>query len=167
MSNKIDPKTGRFEPLDPREYFYDNLEKDEATGCWNWTGTMFDGGYGVFKCLAVQKMPMNASRGSWIVHNGPISRDIMVLHKCDNRRCVNPDHLFLGDGKDNMQDCSKKGRINRGEDRPQAKLTETAVREARILYASGYGPNAIADKFGVSPSAILFAVQRVTWKHVA
>lgn len=112
-------------------------------------------------------MPMNASRGSWIVHNGPISRDIMVLHKCDNRRCVNPDHLFLGDGKDNMQDCSKKGRINRGEDRPQAKLTETAVREARILYASGYGPNAIADKFGVSPSAILFAVQRVTWKHVA
>lgn len=75
-------------------------------GCWNWTGST-DGRYGqIFYCRRLWK----SHRVSWTVFRGPIPEGLNVLHRCDNTRCINPDHLFLGTQSDNLIDCAGKGR---------------------------------------------------------
>lgn len=159
---------GRFYRADPKEYLYANFEVNEVTGCWNWTGRVFKpSGYGVFKCVAIRRNNMNASRASWIIHRGPIaSRKIMVCHTCDNRRCVNPDHLFLGSSSDNMIDASNKGRINHGEERPQSKLTEGDVRSIRRERQRGDSWRVLAARYGVAMNCIISAATGKTWSHV-
>lgn len=159
--------TGQFVPLDPREYLYSQFRVSGLMGCWEWGGPTFHGGYGAFKCQAIKKGQMNASRASWIIHNGPIaSARIQVCHTCDNRKCVNPSHLFLGSCKINMEDCKSKGRTNKGEERPQHKLTEEEVRQLRRLRQSGASWRGLAAQFGVCVTSVVSAVKGITWAHV-
>ena len=155
---------------DPIEYFWDNVEKNGPNGCWNWNGNMFTTtGYGQFKNKKINAgQPINASRAAWILFkDSTIGRWDFICHKCDNRRCVNyEEHLFHGDGVDNMQDASIKGRINHGEDRPQSKLTENNVREARRLRAEGMAWRPLAARYGVALNCIVSAVTGKTWSHV-
>ena len=83
---------------------FDRSEPDLNSGCWLWAGRHAPNGYGTFgRCEY-------AHRASWKAHSGPIPTGVMVLHKCDTRCCVNPDHLFLGDAGDNIRDATAKGR---------------------------------------------------------
>jgi len=75
-------------------------------GCWLYMGALFDSGYGAFKT----PLGNRAHRVSWILHNGPIPASLLVLHHCDIRNCVNPEHLFLGTHADNHRDMDEKGR---------------------------------------------------------
>jgi HNH endonuclease len=152
----------------PKERFYENFKIDPLTGCWNWTGRIWDKtGYGVFKCKELHPRPQTASRASWLIHNGPIeSSKIFVRHKCDNRLCVNPEHLELGVQKLNMEDCVKRGRINRGEDRPQAKLTEEIVRDMRRRRQNGESFRSLAIRYGVAINCAVSATLGKTWAHV-
>ena len=95
------------------ERFWEKVDKNTPSGCWEWRSSTKGNGYGSFfthtppegrKCHG-------AHRFSWQLTNGPIPDGLCVLHKCDNRICVNPEHLFLGDYKDNMRDCATKGRV--------------------------------------------------------
>lgn len=104
-----------------------------------------------------------AHRLSWELKNGPIPRGLHVLHKCDTPACVNPEHLFLGTHLDNIQDCIHKGRHAKGQDLPQAKLTERHVIEIR---RSPLKQAEAALKYGVAPSSISFIRSRRSWKHV-
>jgi hypothetical protein len=84
----------------------------KTDGCWEWTGADNGHGYGAFS--VARSKARAAHRVSWEIHNGQIPGRLWVLHKCDNRRCVNPSHLFLGDNTANVRDCVSKGRWSGG-----------------------------------------------------
>lgn len=93
--------------MDIQKHFWSKVDKKEE--CWEWLGSTSPYGYG---CFCILKKKFRAHRVSWMIHNGCIPEKMFVCHKCDNRKCVRPDHLFIGTPKDNMQDCLKKGRVS-------------------------------------------------------
>lgn len=89
--------------------FWEKVHKTES--CWLWTASVKDGfPYGQIGHPGT-RTPRRAHRVSWELHNGPIPAGLFVLHKCDNPRCVRPDHLFLGTQSDNLKDAYSKGRM--------------------------------------------------------
>lgn len=147
--------------------FWDKVEKTAT--CWNWTASRRPNGYGQFG--VGRGTPQYAHRFSWALANGPVPDGMHVLHRCDNRRCVNPAHLFLGDNQANVDDKMAKGRhrwgTRRGEDSSQAKLTKREVLAIRLLCSRFTRIQApIARALGVSKSLVGAVVNRGCWGHV-
>lgn len=122
-------------------------------GCWEWQGGLFkDSGYGKFnggKSGSGKRLTVLAHRFAFELHIGPIPEGLSVLHRCDNRVCVNPGHLFLGTQLDNIHDMFGKGRA-----RPQGKLALTSA-DTQIIRASPRGASkTLAQQFGVSTAHI-------------
>ena len=154
------------------ERFWSKVEKTES--CWNWTGADNGLGYGEFWIAGLGKT--YAHRTSYRLSGRAITDGMKVLHKCDNPRCVNPDHLFLGTMEDNTKDAMRKGRLSSGpshsekivdrlygERNPHSKLNLRAVAEIRDLACVGWTHNRIASEYGVSRRAITKVVNRETW----
>lgn len=121
-------------------------------GCWEWLGGVFkDSGYGKFNAGRVngRGVTVYAHRFSFEMFIGPIAHGQQVLHRCDNRRCVNPDHLFLGTQRDNMHDMLSKGRARQFGKR---SLTQAEVHEIRSVQLTGaYGEiTRLAARFQIS-----------------
>jgi hypothetical protein len=91
------------------------LHVEKTDGCWIWTGSSNDAGYGVV--WTDDKILVGAHRFSYELHNEPITGGLFVLHRCDNPPCVNPEHLFLGTAADNVHDMIRKGRNRNGRER--------------------------------------------------
>jgi hypothetical protein len=144
----------RARPLAGREDFFSRAT--ERNGCLEWDGAVGSFGYG-------RVANRRTHRVAWEFANGPIPDGLLVCHACDNRKCVKPDHLFLGTMADNMQDMLKKGRQAKGIANGNAKLTASAVRAIR---ASSDTEARIAETYGVSKSAINHVRNWRTWRHV-
>lgn len=90
------------------DQFWERVEPEPNSGCWLWTGPFVLGGYGTFS-VSSRRM-VGAHRFAYAEVYGPIPEGMLVCHRCDVKPCVNPDHLFLGTQRDNMQDMVRKGR---------------------------------------------------------
>lgn len=140
--------------------FMDRVDTNAPNGCWIWTAAILPSGYGH---IIVRQTNYMAHRLSYEIHVGAIPKNMFVLHKCDNRACVNPDHLFLGTQADNMRDMVAKRRQLYGERNPSAKLTEEQVLEIR----EAVGRHAdIAAQYGVERSTVGLIKRGKLWKHL-
>lgn len=93
------------------ERFMSKIDKGAAGGCWHWNGGCDSNGYGVFWLNGKQP---KANRQAWLYLKGAIPDGLFVLHDCDNKTCVNPDHLYVGTHEDNMRDAHERDRFARG-----------------------------------------------------
>jgi hypothetical protein len=109
-----------------------------------------------------------AHRIAWILSHGNISDGLHVLHRCDNRKCVNPSHLFLGTNWDNIVDRMNKGRLSgvKGERNGKAKLRAVEVLEIRHRLASGQHQSVIASAYRVSQQCISTIATGVHWDAI-
>lgn len=156
--------------------FWSKVDRTTATnGCWLWEAAIADTGYGIF---GIGRTVFGAHRISYLIEHGSIPPDKpCVLHRCDNRRCVNPKHLFAGTKGDNSLDMARKGRdgftlhpetVRRGVKINTSKLTENDVKEIRSVATKRfYDRIKLARRFNVSESAISKIVAMRCWKHVA
>lgn len=131
------------------------------TGCWEWDGGLgSSAGYGQY---TVNYKNFLAHRVSYTTFYGDIPQGMCVLHKCDNRACVNPYHLFLGTKGQNNKDRATKDRSCMGIAHPLHKLTEQDILEIRKSLLSS---RKIAKVYGVSPTLIKNIRNYITWRHV-
>lgn len=143
-----------------------NIQVDE-NGCYNFLGHLNDDGYGRIR---KDGKLVFVHREIWLKHNGEIPKDMCVCHECDNPKCLNIEHLFLGTHADNMADRKKKGRCsdNKGEKNPSVKLTEQQVRDIKMRISLGKDAcYAIAREYGVTGETILHIKNGRSWRHVA
>ncbi len=122
--------------------------------CWNCTSHGKDSYW--YPIIMRNGKASKISRYAWKLRFGKIPDGICVLHKCDNRRCINPDHLFLGTRKDNIQDMIRKGRSKR-------KLTTKQTIE---IFKSTEPGEVLADKYNVSIATISHIRNRKTYKEI-
>jgi len=129
--------------------FCNKIKKDELTGCWNWVGAVV-GDYGCFRvgksvCLA-HRVSMHLFKGTPL--KGYSRKNGLILHRCNNQKCVNPHHLYLGNQKDNVKDSVNSGsRFIR-----KSKYSTVEVAAMRDLNRSGYSLSAIAELYGCCKS---------------
>lgn len=161
--------------------FWSHVDIQTPLECWHWKrGKGFDG-YGKF---AYKGSTLRAHRVSYFLHYGVDPLDLLVCHRCDNPRCCNPYHLFLGTASDNVQDAVDKGRLTystgdehwsrahpeyhpRGEQVGGAKLTSEDVIEIRRLYAiEQLSQPDIAQRFGVTRECVSGIIRGRTWTHL-
>lgn len=168
--------------------FNDRVVKDPSdpvNGCWLWIGSISPTGYGQSTTGG------HAHRASWRIHRGEIPDELCVLHRCDVRPCVNPDHLFLGTRTDNSKDMVAKGRqssgerhslrctrgpehsrirkesASKGDDHHTSKLTIKIVKECRKRRKdTGCSFGKMAKEYGVTKATMRRAVVGITWSHI-
>lgn len=160
-------RSASFPP--PMARFWLNVDRNgpvpnhapELGNCWIWRLTLERSGYANFAFSHAKHVL--AHRYAFAITNGPIPKGMLVMHLCDRRHCVRPEHLRIGTHGDNTADCVTKGRHAHGEKTPISVLTEQDVRAIR---SSAEGVWVLAARFGVSATTISHVRRRKTWRHV-
>lgn len=138
------------------ERFWSKVEKGSPESCWLWTASTCGEGYGQFQF--VRGKSGYAHRYSYCLHHGGIPDGLEVMHSCDNRLCVNPNHLSVGTRKKNMEDAVSRGRMNpydrRGINNPNCKLTLEQVAAIKKALSDGYTQDSIAEEFNVGQNTV-------------
>ena len=141
-----------------------NVEKE----CWEWIGGKTGEGYGQF---GLNRVMTGAHKISYVLEHGQIEEGLGVLHKCNNRSCVNPHHLYTGTAKDNGYDLQKRIEsgdlsINQGENHPRSKLSRNDILSIRRLIKSKVPPKEISALFGISKCHVYSIKNRRAWSHI-
>jgi hypothetical protein len=137
--------------------------RSELGPCWTFS-PVTDCGYGRLR-VSGEKAKAYAHCVSWELHRGAIPKGLYVLHRCDNKACVNPEHLFLGTKADNNHDRNKKGRQAKGEGHSRHKLSTEQVLEIRRR-AHSERLTDLASEFGIAASTISNIKSGRIWRHV-
>lgn len=156
----VDRWSTRGLPLAQKIEFWS--KPDKKSGCRLWAGRLRRDGYAT---LRFEGTPRMAHRLAWIDAHGPVPQGFHVLHRCDSRHCVNPDHLFLGTDQDRIDNMVRKGRnpVLRGRKNGRAKLSVTVVRKVRN---DPRGSRVVAAELGVDPSTVRYVRRGITWSDV-
>ena len=174
----IRQKTGSYptvfsSKLTDKQRFYSAVLLPNANGCMLWSKITTKRGYAVIRLRSEDRRRMLAHRYSYELHYGTFDQSLHVCHKCDNRACMAPDHLFLGTNEDNMMDKMSKGRQAKGSSitlgwktHPSVKLTHKDVLEIRVLLTNGELIKSIAEKFKVERRTISDIKNNRRWTHV-
>ena len=135
--------------------------------CWECSAGSTSGGYGQFK---IDGEHFLAHRLAWVFWRGPIPEGMFVLHRCDNRPCCNPRHLWLGTQADNIADMMAKGRrfSTHGEQNGNAKLTAEQALNIRRRYADGgIYQRELAEEYDIGRENVGKIIRGERWHHVA
>lgn len=141
------------------------IEKGQS--CWEWQGNLNRKGYGRLTTGISRPSHVQTHRLAYEIDKGhPPPADLLVCHRCDNPKCCNPAHLFLGTPAENSADMVSKGRSARGVLAGPAKLTEAEVETIRVRYAAGgVTQSALAAEFSVGNAEINRIIRGVDWRH--
>ena len=158
---------GRWKGKSPINRFWEKVDIKGDDECWEWKGSVNTNGYGM---LGIGQSRIVASRMSWVIHHGYLDNRMLVCHFCDNPKCVNPEHLFLGTNSDNIKDMYDKGRreANRGQKCPTSILKDKDV----IYMRENYYPRTketrdkFARMFGITEGSVQNILYRVSWKWI-
>lgn len=157
------------------ERFWSKVKK--SNGCWEWQACISTAGYGK---IGYKGKSIEAHRISYELSFGEIPNGMSICHSCDNRKCVRPDHLFVGSHRENMMDAKAKGRMvhgdshwmvkypelrMRGSSHPKSRLIEEEVSLIRLL-SLVHNQKFLAKQFNVSEPTISEIVTNKRWKHV-
>lgn len=143
------------------------------TECWEWTNCVQANGYGRIRH---DGRTQYVHRVAYQLAKGEIAPGKDVCHSCDNRRCCNPDHLFLGSRLDNMRDCASKGRVSRGllhslritpgiRSKSSTKLSMDKARQIRARVSAGEKPQDVSKAYGVDVSSVRLILANKTWRE--
>jgi hypothetical protein len=145
--------------------FQNNINKTNY--CWLWLGGTKKSNNGKsYGSFYIKSTSFRAHRISFYIYNDLNPGNLEVCHNCDNPLCVNPEHLFLVTRQENATDAFEKGRMPKGKDHTESKLTEEQIKEIRFMASLSMSHLMIANKFKVSRPCIHSIVNRRTWKHI-
>lgn len=144
-----------------RERFEEKCQPIPELGCWAWTHFKRPDGYGE---MTYKGRARYAQKVAWDLFRGPIPKNLHVLHTCDNRWCVNPDHLFLGTNRDNVNDKLAKGRQPWGSQIHQSKLTKEQVLS---ILNDARTQRAIAEDYNICQQTVSQIKRRQSWQRLA
>lgn len=133
------------------------------SGCWLWIGATYNSGYGQIK---TPKKSFRAHRVALMLSGVNLQDDQLALHKCDNKLCVNPDHLYAGTHQENMDDANERKRRVCGEKHHSSKLTADDVSAIRKRLANGETQIAIAKEYGIHQSTVYEIKSEKIWRHI-
>ena len=149
------------------KYFWSLVNISNSDNCWNWQGSIFASGYGCIHFAVGRKnyFRYRVHRLAYYSVTGIDPRNKLVCHTCDNKKCCNPSHLFLGTSAENSLDMKNKNRAARqpGEKHGMAKLTINQVLEIR---ASNLTPTIISPVYKICPSLVSQIRRRKIWRHI-
>ena len=157
--------------------FWDRVDKTPGFGpngdCWKWTGGLQGNKmYGV-AYMSITKRCTTAHRVAYFLVRGSLPLGLNICHRCDNGLCVNPDHLFAGTQKENLEDASLKGRMNvphncdqTGDKNNGVKISEDQAREVLYLFSKGMPQREIARQTGVRYPNVWCIVNSKSWTHL-
>lgn len=143
------------------ECFWDLVEKTDS--CWIWRGKKTHMGYGDFR---IGRRSFRAHRVAYTLLIGPIPEGLKLLHSCDVKACVNPDHLRPGTDADNSRDAILRDRRPNGARIANAKLNDESIMVIRTCAEFGASHTELAEAYGITVSNVGHIVKRRTWKHV-
>ena len=153
-----------YERTPPEERFWNHVVKTDS--CWMWTGGRTKSGYGKFNPTHHAGWE-KAHRFSWMMNFGSIPSGRVVCHRCNMKLCVRPDHLYVATSRENTLDAMRDGLCPIGEKHGMAKLTESQVKEIRLMFESGDITKAkLSRTYGVSEMQITRIIKRQTWRHL-